>query len=83
VRPIIGKKSWRDYLISIQNRIARFMKELSAKAAGAGALEEAATFLRDDLMIAMPPEVAAAEPHTIESNGSWDGWIAPSASAVW
>ena len=56
------KRIAAGFLIFIQNRIARLMEELSAKRVRAGLMEEAAAFLRNDLMIAIPPDVAAAPP---------------------
>ncbi len=56
------KKTAAGFLISIQNRIAHFMKELSAETGGGGPIAEAAAFLRDDLLVEMPPAVEAAGP---------------------
>jgi len=56
------KKITGGYLISIQNRIARYMKELNSGSTTAGVLDEAAAFLENDLQVAMPPAVETAGP---------------------
>ncbi|MCD6294353.1 MAG: DUF4301 family protein [Deltaproteobacteria bacterium] len=56
------KKITGGYLISIQNRIARYMKELATEPTASGVLEEAAVFLEKDLLVAMPPAVETAGP---------------------
>jgi len=56
------KKITGGYLISIQNRIARYMKALAAKSNTAALLNEAAAFLKEDLMVPMPPAVETAGP---------------------
>ncbi len=48
------KKITGGYLISIQNRIARYMKELTSGSASGRLLDEASEFLEKDLLIAMP-----------------------------
>ena len=56
------KKIAGGYLISMQNRIAHYMKELAAESTPTGLLEEAVFFLEKDLLIAMPPAVETAGP---------------------
>lgn len=56
------KKITGGYLISIQNRIARFMKALATEPTASGVLEEATGFLEKDLLVAMPPAVETANP---------------------
>ena len=56
------KKIAGGYLISIQNRIAHYMKELATESTASGVLDEAAAFLEKDLLVAMPPAVETAGP---------------------
>ncbi len=56
------KKITGGYLISIQNRIARYMKELASGSTAEELLDTATDFLENDLLITMPPDVKAAGP---------------------
>ncbi len=56
------KKITGGYLLSIQNRIARFMKELATESTASGVLDKAAAFLEKDLLVAMPPALETAGP---------------------
>lgn len=58
----IWKRIAGGYLISVQNRIARCMKKLTAESTNTGLLEEAAAFLKEDLLVAMPSAVKKADP---------------------
>ncbi len=56
------KKIAGGYLISVQKRISRYMKNLASAPTDLALLEEAALFLKNDLLTAMPPAVESAEP---------------------
>ena len=56
------KKIAGGYLISVQNRIARYMKKLTAESPNTGLLAEATAFLEEDLLVAMPHAVKKATP---------------------
>jgi len=58
------KKIAGGYLISIQNRIAHYMKNLASESTDPGLLEKAAAFLKNDLLVAMPQAVETAQPDT-------------------
>jgi hypothetical protein len=57
------KKITGGYLISIQNRIAHYMKELASGSTAEELLDTATTFLENDLLIAMPPDMKTADPN--------------------
>ena len=56
------KKITGGYLISIQNRISHYMKELASGSTATGFLNTATAFLENDLLIAMPPDMKTADP---------------------
>jgi len=56
------KKITGGYLISIQNRIAHYMKELTSGSTARELLDKATAFLENDLLIAMPPDMKTADP---------------------
>ena len=56
------KKITGGYLISIQNRITSYMKELATESTASEVLDEAAAFLEKDLLVAMPPAMETAGP---------------------
>ena len=56
------KKIMGGYLISIQNRIARYMKELASGSIAEGLLDEAAAFLEKDLLVGLSPVLYKADP---------------------
>ena len=56
------KKITGGYLISIQNRIAHHMKELTSGSMAPGLLDAATAFLKNDLLITMPPAMKKADP---------------------
>ena len=56
------KKITGGYLISIQNRIARHMKDLASGSTAPEVLDSATDFLENDLLTAMPPAVKTADP---------------------
>jgi len=60
----LWKKIAGGYLISVQKKIAHFMKNLTAESTDPGLLEQATAFLKSDLLVAMPPAVETAEPET-------------------
>ena len=63
------KKIAGGYLISIQNRIGHYMKELTTESTASEVLDEAAAFLEKDLLVAMPPAVETAGPEEEETLG--------------
>ena len=58
----LWKKITGGYLISIQNRIAHYMKELTSGSTDTGLLDTATAFLENDLLIAMPSAMKTADP---------------------
>ncbi|MCF8129297.1 MAG: DUF4301 family protein [Deltaproteobacteria bacterium] len=58
------KKIAGGYLISIQKRIAHYMKNLASESTDPGLLEEVTAFLKNDLLVAMPQAVETAQPDT-------------------
>ncbi len=60
----LWKKIAGGYLISIQNRIAHYMKNMASESTDPGLLEKAAAFLKNDLLVAMPQTVETAEADT-------------------
>lgn len=55
------KKITGGYLISIQNRIVHYMKELTSGSIAPGLPDAATAFLENDLLITMPPAMKTAD----------------------
>ena len=56
------KKITGGYLISIQNRIADYMKAFTSGSSTPELLDTVATFLENDLLTTIPPEMKTADP---------------------
>jgi hypothetical protein len=58
----LWKKIAGGYLVSVQKRIAHYMKNLASESTDPKLSKEAAMFLKNDLLVAMPDAVETADP---------------------